>query len=56
MLPLLKETQLVSPHNEGSVITAGCGSAQRAAARERVGGGGGWGGGGGGGLVPSKTL
>ena len=41
MLPLLKETQLVSPHSEGSVITAGCGSAQRAAARERVGGRGG---------------
>ena len=49
MLPLLKETQLVSPHSEGSVIAAGCGSAQRAAARERVGGGGG-------GVVPSKTL
>lgn len=44
MLPLLKETQLVSPHSEGSVIAAGCGSAQRAAARERVGGGGGGGG------------
>ena len=34
MLPLLKETWFVSPHSEGSVTAAGCGSAQRAAARE----------------------